>query len=50
MYPDLAEVINTIQRSSLKSDNALVAMVCKAVQEYYKQLNSISALKGAKKG
>jgi len=41
-YPDITELINDIQRSDLKDNKALV---CKAVQEYYKHLNSISAIR-----
>ena len=45
MYPEQAVVINDIQRSKINDKD----FVCRAVQEYYKQLNSISAIKTTKK-
>lgn len=45
MYPDLILVINEIQKSKIKEK----ALVCKAVQEYYKHLYSIQAVKAVKK-
>ncbi len=46
-YPELATVINDIQRNRIKSEDK--ALVCHAVQQYYKTLNSAYALVNAKK-
>lgn len=42
MYPELARLINNIQRSNLMEDKDLV---CRSVQEYYKILNQVGSIK-----
>ena len=43
--PELQIIINDVQRSVIKPEDRPI--VCKAVQEYYKEMHAIGALKNA---
>ncbi len=47
MYTELSKLINSIQRNKITESD--IPTVCKAVQEYYKQLNAINAINISKK-